>query len=82
MNAYEILKLMHPIKSVPKSDVNFQELVKTKFPTEYQNWRLFSFDWNDLDGILDFLYGLQETCHINTTNIINLIESNCEVKYG
>lgn len=80
MNAYEAMKLLHPVKTTPKKGVDVQEHVKEKFPQQYIKLFLFTFDWNDLDGVLDFLYGIRETLHFNTTEIIKLIESNCEVK--
>ena len=89
MNTYEVMKLLHPVTTTPKKGVNVHELVKTTFPKEYIKLFLFTFDWNDLDGILDFLYGERELGFVATsfgitksdiTDIINLIESNCEVK--
>lgn len=89
MNAYEVMKLLHPVKTTPKKGVNVHELVKTKFPQQYIKLFLFTFDWNDLDGVLDYLYGERELGFISSilgipktdiTEIINLIESNCEVK--
>lgn len=88
---YNIVKILYPIKTTPQDGVNVQELVKAKFPKQYNDLQLNTFDWNDLDVVLDFLYGerdlgllsmlngieIQET---DLTAIINLIESNCEVK--
>ncbi len=80
MNAYDVMKLLHPVKTTAHEGVNVQELVKKTFPQEYNDYLLFAFDWSDLDGVLDYLYGIRETLHFNTTEIIKLIESNCEVK--
>ena len=89
MNAYEVMKLLHPVTTVPKKGVDVYGLVKTTFPKQYLKLFLFSFDWNDLDGVLDFLYGERELGFLSTscgipksdiTEIINLIESNCKVK--
>ncbi len=80
MNAYDVMKLLHPVKTTAHEGVNVQELVKTTFPQNYNDYALFTFDWSDLDGVLDYLYGIRETLHFNTTEIIKLIESNCEVK--
>ncbi len=89
MNAYEVMKLLHPVKTTPKKGVNVHELVKTKFPQQYIKLFLFTFDWNDLDGVLDFLYGERELGFLSAsygvlkteiTKIINLIEAHCEVK--
>lgn len=80
MNVYDVMKLLHPVKTTAHEGVNVQELVKTTFPQKYNDYALFTFDWSDLDGVLDYLYGIRETLHFNTTEIIKLIESNCEVK--
>lgn len=89
MNAYEVMKILHHVKTTPKNDVDVHELVKTTFPQQYIKLFLFTFDWNDLDGVLDFLYGERELGFLSAsyriskfdiTEIINLIESNCEVK--
>lgn len=89
MNAYEAVKLLHPVKTTPKKGVNVHELVKTTFPKQYLRLFLFTSDWNDLDGVLDYLYGERELGFISSilgipktdiTEIINLIEANCEVK--
>ncbi|MDE6597246.1 MAG: hypothetical protein K2K60_01230 [Clostridia bacterium] len=89
MNAYDVAKLLHPVKTTAHEGVDVHELVKKTFPKEYNAYMLYSFDWNDLDGVLDFLYGerdlglLSEYLKIpktNITEIIKLIEANCEVK--
>ena len=89
MNEYEVFKLMHPVKTTPREGVNVHELVKTTFPKQYLRLFLFTFDWNDLDGVLDYLYGERELGIISSilgipkteiTKIINLIEAHCEVK--
>lgn len=80
MNAYDVMKLLHPVKTTAHEGVNVQELVKTTFPQNYNDYALFTFDWSDLDGVLDYLYGIRQTLHFDTTEIIKLIESNCEVK--
>ncbi len=89
MNAYEVLKLLHPIKTIPKTDVNIQKLVMERYPKQYIQLFLFTFDWDDLDGVLDFLYGehkLGILCQSfgvpksDVTEIIDLIESNSEIK--
>lgn len=89
MNAYEVMKLMHSVKTTAHEGVDVHELVKKTFPQEYNDYLLFAFDWNDLDGVLDFLYGERDLGllstyfripKINITAIINLIEANCEVQ--
>ena len=80
MNVYEVTKLLHPITTTPKKGVNVRELVKATFPKVYHYWGLFTFDWNDVDGVLDYLYGLVSLGYIDIKAVINLIEANCEVK--
>lgn len=92
--AYDIVKAFNPIKTTPKAGVNVQELVKTKFPKLYENLQLNSFDWqNNLDGVLDFLYGERDLGLLSQlfrfsvskselTELIKNIESNCEVRRG
>ena len=80
MTAYLGTKILNPVTTTPKKGVNVHELVKATFPKEYKDLKLFTFAWDNLDGVLDYLYGLRETCHVDTTAIIKLIEDNCEVK--
>lgn len=84
MNGYEIMKLLHPIKTTPRAGVDVQKLAKEKFPQLYAKLFLDKFDWSDLDGVLDFLYGERELGFFSVpkqdiTEIILLIESNCKV---
>ncbi len=80
MNPYDVVKGVYPIKTTAQEGVNVHELVKKTFPKQYNDYMLFAFNWNDLDGVLDYLYGLRVTLRIDTTEIIKLIEANCEVK--
>lgn len=94
VGAYDIVKAFNPVKTTAKAGVNIHELVKVKFPKLYEDLQLKSFDWqNNLDGVLDFLYGERDLGLIasltgaqilksSITELIKLIESNCEVKYG
>ena len=86
---YDVVKAVYPVNTTPKAGANVQQLVKTKFPKQYNDLQLNTFDWNDLDGVLDFLYGerklgllsmLLGISKTNITQIIDLIESNCEVQ--
>ncbi len=86
---YNVVKAVYPIKTTPKAEVNVQELVKAQFPKQYKDLQLNYFDWNDIDGVLDFLYGERKIgflCALwnipkaTITEIIELIENNCEVK--
>lgn len=85
MNEYDVIKLLHPIKTTQRAGVDVQKLVKEKFPQPYAKLFLNKFDWGDLDGVLDFLYGERELGFFSVpskdiTEIIVLIESNCKVK--
>lgn len=85
MNEYDVIKLLHPIKTTPRAGVDVQKLVKEKFPQLYAKLFLDKFKWSDLDGVLDFLYGERELGFFSVpkqdiTEIILLIESNCKVK--
>lgn len=92
VGAYDIVKAFHPVKTTANASANVQALVKEKFPKQYNDLKLNDFNWvNDLDGILDFLYGERELGLLRAlygiskaeiTEIINLIESNCEVRRG
>lgn len=92
VGAYDIVKAFNPVKTTAKAGANVQELVKAKYPKLYSELLLNTFDWfNNLDGILDFLYGEREIGFLRALygiskadiiKIIKLIESNCEVKYG
>ena len=80
--AYEVVKAVYPIKTTPKAGVNVKALVKAKFPDYY---RYFSahLNWDDLDGILDFLYFHSKILKIGSAQkVIDLIENNCEVRRG
>lgn len=84
MNSYEAIKIVYPITTTPKKGINVAELVKAKYPVFYK-FLTAVFDWNDLDGILDFLYGerglgLMGIPEADISEIISLIESNCEIK--
>ena len=92
VGAYDIVKAFHPVKTTANAGANVQALIKEKFPKQYNDLKLNNFDWvNDLDGILDFLYGERELGLLRAlygiskseiTEIINLIESNCGVRRG
>lgn len=90
--AYDIVKAFNPVQTTLKAGVNVQNLVKNTFPTLYKDLQLSGFDWkNDLDGVLDFLYGERELgimCTLrgiaksSVTELIKFIESKCEVRRG
>lgn len=78
--SYKVVKAVYPIKTTPKAGVNVQELVKAQFP-EYHRYFNKYFDWNDIDGILDFLYFHAKILHvIEAQQLIDLIENNCEIE--
>lgn len=87
---YNVVKAVYPITTTAHEGVNVQQLVKEKYPTQYKALQLYSYDWaNNLDGVLDFLYGERDLGLIASlygikidciSEIIKLIESNCEVR--
>lgn len=88
---YNVVKAVLPIKTTPKAGVDVHALVKEKFPQQYKGLFLDSFEWTDLDGVLDFLYGerdlglvgfLTGISKTDISEIIKLIESNSEVHNG
>lgn len=89
---YDVVKAVYPIHTVAKAGVDVEELVKSNYPKLYKQLYLYIPFFNfvdNLDGILDYLYGEREigffriAHNITTTEItelIQFIESNCEVK--
>ena len=85
---YNVVKAVYPIKTMSKAGVDVRELVIKNHREYYEKLKLNSFDWENIDGVLDYLYGERQKglmCGLmgikkeNITEIINLIESNCEV---
>ena len=82
LGAYDIVKAFNPVKTTANAGADIPKLVKAKFPDYYKYFNKY-FDWNNLNGILDFLYFHAKILHITEAQqLIDLIESNCEVKYG
>ena len=80
--AYDVVKGLNPVKTTPKAGVDVKGLVKAEYPDYYKYFNTH-LDWNDLDGILDFLYFHAKILHVaEAQKVIDLIESNCEVVYG
>ena len=78
--AYDIVKAFNPIKTTPKAGADIPALVKAQSP-DYYDYFNKHLDWNDLDRILDFLYFHAKVLHIaEAQKLIDLIESNCEIK--
>lgn len=75
---YEVVKAVYKIHTKPKEGANVPELVKAKYPSNYLLIEQL-IGWNDLDGVLDFLYGAQELLGVNYNGLIRFIENNCEV---
>ena len=82
--AYDIVKAFNPIKTTAKAGADIPKLVKAKFPDYYNYFNSNPiFDWNNLDGILDFLCFHAKILHVaEAQQIVDLIESNCEVRRG
>lgn len=70
----------HPLKTKVKDGVNIEQVVCNKYVEFYVKYNMFLLDWKDIDGVLDYLYGIKLTLQDKeVTEIIRYIESNCEV---
>ncbi|MDE7329989.1 MAG: hypothetical protein K2N30_02675 [Clostridia bacterium] len=91
---YNVAKAVNPKHTIPKAGADVEKLVKDKYPKLYHNLTLDVFDWkNNLDGVLDFLYGEKNmgflaalfglrVSNSEVSELIRFIESNCEVRRG
>lgn len=75
---YAGIKERHPLNTKVKPGVNIQKLVHDTFPDFFHSLLLFMLDWSDIDGVLDYLYGISVT-HLlpQAKEVIALIERNC-----
>lgn len=84
--SYEQLKTEHPITTKAKPGIDVKAVVKQQQPALYNIFVLEQFDWtNDLDGILDYLYGLANNPiqrFPQAKDIIKVIEDNCIITEG
>lgn len=82
--AYAVTKAVYPIKTKAKLGYDIHALVQKEFPDLYkQVYALSLLDWNDLDGVLDYLYGHSELFPSQSAELkplIKFIEDRCEVK--
>ena len=80
--AYDVVKATYPIKTTAKPGCDIHALVQKEFPDLYkQVYALPLLDWNDLDGVLDFLYGHYKLFDVKELKpMIDFIEAHCEVK--
>lgn len=77
---YDGLKERHPLNTRVKPGIDIQKLVYDTYPETCQALLLWFLDWSDIDGVLDYLYGVKVT-HPSipqVKDIIELIEKNCE----
>lgn len=74
---YDVVKAVYPINTTVNAGVDVHTLVKEKFKQQYDKYFMNFLDWNDVDGVLDYLYGIRMTHGADVSEIIKLIESNC-----
>lgn len=72
----------HPPVTKVKEGLDIRQLVKDKYGAGHENFLLWTLDWSDIDGVLDYLYGVlftSPTPQPRIKEIIDFIEENCEV---
>ena len=83
---YEAVKATNPITTKAKPGVDVKTVVKQRQPELFNIFLLERFDWtNDLDGILDYLYGLANNPiqrFPQAKDVIKVIEDNCIITEG
>ena len=76
---YDAVKACNPIKTTAKPGYDIHALVKAKFPELYKQNALSLFNWDDLDGVLDHLYGhMLVFGAVELKAMIDFIEVHCE----
>ena len=79
---YDVTKAVYQIKTTAKPGYDIPALIKSEFAALYAtDYGLKHIDLNDLDGVLDYLYGgykLLGKAHYK--KLIDFIEARCEVK--
>ncbi len=76
---YAGIKDRHPLNTKVKPGVDIQKLVHDTLPDFFHSMLLFMLDWSDIDGVLDYLYGISVTHSLpQAKEVIALIERNCE----
>lgn len=78
---YAAVKAAHPIHTTVKDGVNLQKLVIEQHEGLYRYFLLKRLDWTDIDGVLDYLYGLRDWLNIpEADTLIKFIESHCNIE--
>ena len=78
---YAAVKAAHPIHTTVKDGVNLQKLVIEQHEGLYRYFLLKRLDWSDIDGVLDYLYGLRDWLNIpEAATLIKFIESYCNIE--
>lgn len=79
---YNAVQVAHPIQTTAKPGYDIPALIKSEFADLYAtDYGLKYIDLNNLDGVLDYLYGgykLFGKTHYK--KLIDFIEARCEVK--
>ena len=79
---YNAVKTANPITTKAKPGIDVKAVVKQRQPELYNIFVLEQFDWtNDLDGILDYLYGVRLRFP-QAKDVIKIIEDNCIITRG
>lgn len=82
-NIYSAIKAARPIHTTVNPGVNIQKLVYEEHEGLYKYFMLKRLDWTDIDGVLDYLYGLRDICGFaRADEIIKTIEKNVTITYG
>lgn len=83
-NVYNVTKAVFQIKTTAKPGYDIHALVQKEFSDLYKRiYALPLLDWNDLDGVLDYLYGSCKLFPDQSSKLkplIDFIEAHCEVK--
>lgn len=79
---YNVTKSVNPKKTTAKAGYDIPALIKSEFSALYAADPFFkTTDLNDLDGVLDYLYGAYNLFKISTyKRLIDFIEKRCEIK--
>lgn len=78
---YDGIKKRHPIITRVKPGIDIRQLVHEKYSAYYESLLLWALDWSDIDGVLDYLYGILFTAPTpqpQVKEIIDFIEQHCE----
>ena len=64
-----------------KMGVDIRQLVRDKYAANYESFLLWTLNWSDIDGVIDYLKGFtlrNPTRQPQVKEIIDFIKENCE----